>query len=115
MTTFIDGPACGQRLMLRRAPYFLRVVELNGKWDALDQLADEPEPNEKLYAYEMVGMPSFAFVDFGGKQKHLSGCYVFAQYKLVPPQPDDIDMRLTDRWRVWARAHAPAFCTEPKP
>ena len=115
MTTFEDGPAKGKHLMLRRAPYFLRVTEANGNWDALDQLADRSEPDEKLYAYEMIGLPGLCFVDCGGKQKHLSGRYAIASYRLVALQPDDIDMRLNDRWTTWCRAHAPAHCTEPKP
>jgi hypothetical protein len=47
MITFLDGPAKGQHLLLKRAPRFLRVTmtipsagpsELQvAKWDALDQ------------------------------------------------------------------------------
>lgn len=47
MTTFIDGPAKGQTLMLRRNPVYLIVTEENGKFDALDQLEDAPKPTEK--------------------------------------------------------------------
>lgn len=43
MSNFIDGPAKGVHLSLRRSPMFLRAVcEPNGKWDALDQLTDTP-------------------------------------------------------------------------
>ena len=55
MTTFIDGPAKGQHLALKRAPRFLRVVVADGKWDALDQIEDEPRPGELVYAYEVHG------------------------------------------------------------
>jgi hypothetical protein len=54
MTTFLDGPAKGQCLSLRRSPELLRVVELNGKWDALDQPEDEPKPGEKVHIYRLV-------------------------------------------------------------
>ena len=112
MTTFTDGPAKGQHLMLKRAPYFLRVTLLNAKWDALDQLTDQPEPLEKLFAYELVG---------GVGRIHIyapprgSGWFVIAEYRLITPQPDDADMRTTERWHAWTGAHAPSFCTEPKP
>ena len=57
MTTFVDGPAKGQRLRLKRAARFLRVTEANGEWDALDQLTDHPRTDEKLWAYEITGQP----------------------------------------------------------
>jgi hypothetical protein len=58
MTTFEDGPAKGQTLMLQRAPLFLRVViDPSGKVDALDQLTDKPASNEKIFAYVLTAEP----------------------------------------------------------
>ena len=49
MTRFLDGPAAGVLLALRRAPLYLRVVyhaKREEPWDALDQLADVPGEHE---------------------------------------------------------------------
>jgi hypothetical protein len=83
-------------------------------WDALDQLTDQPEPNETIYAYQIVGRPTAMFI-CGRGTKAASGMYACAEYRLVTPQPHDADMRTTDRWHAWTRAHAPSFTTEPKP
>lgn len=51
---FTDGPAEGVTLpALRRLPVFLRVVQdaASGKWDALDQLEDEPREGEVVHVY----------------------------------------------------------------
>jgi len=98
MTTFQDGPAKGQHLMLRRCARFLRVVEANGKWDALDQLHDEPRPEETLYAYEIVGEPGMMHLNAG---RGRGGCYPIATYRLVANQPTDADMRTTEAWHAW--------------
>lgn len=82
-----------------------------GHWDALDQLTDQPEPDEKIYAYECVCLPMRGFID-GSKYR---GPYVIAQYKLVSPQPSDTDMRTTAAWHAWTLAHAPGHCTDLKP
>lgn len=53
MTTFLDGPAKGQTLILKRSPEILRVVlePKTRKWDALDQPEDAPRPGEMVYIY----------------------------------------------------------------
>ena len=97
MTTFQDGPAKGQTLMLRRAARFLRVVEQGGKFDALDQISDKPQPLEKIYAYEIVGTAGMCHI------RRTGGCgfYAMANYKLVEPQPSDAEMRETKAWHDW--------------
>ena len=97
MTKFSDGPAAGIALMLKRAPVFLRVVEKSGKFDALDQLDDVPEPGEKLSAYTLASMPGMAFVD-GTKCR---GAYPIATYQMVAEQPTDEAMRDTTKWAKW--------------
>ena len=55
MTTFLDGPAKGQRLMLKNSPQQLRVVfdVATNTWDALDQPGDEPKHSEMVFDYEL--------------------------------------------------------------
>lgn len=117
MTEFLDGPAAGVVLMLRRSPKFLRVVaaKVNAKrqatffddssptltWDALDQLADTPNANETPYAYRLVSANGIACIR-SGKGK---GCYPMAKYTVVPHQPDDAVMRSTEQWQQWCWDH----------
>jgi hypothetical protein len=97
MTTFQDGPAKGKTLMLRRAPRFLRVVEKNGKFDALDQLDDKPEPGENLFAYEITGRPGMMHIHKRGG----GGWYPIANYRFIEPQPTDAEMRTIEAWHSW--------------
>ncbi len=101
MTHFEDGPAKGQTLMLKRAPQFLRVVEANGKWDALDQLDDKPEPQEKIYAYKRVGKPGMIHINMG--RKNHGGFFPMAEYRFCSEQPPDCGMRDKERWQWWCR------------
>jgi len=98
MTTFIDGPANGQTLTLKRSPKFLRVTEQHGKFDALDQLYDEPEAKETLYAYRLTADHGMVHLNFGGGR---GGFYAIAEYKFVESQPDDTVLLHRDAWREW--------------
>lgn len=98
MTTFQDGPAAGQKLMLKRAVMFLRVTYESGKWDALDQLTDKAKETEELFAYRIVGVPGHCHIRASGGR---SGFYVMATYKLVEPQPTDAQMRDNEAWSKW--------------
>lgn len=107
MTTFVDGPAAGQHLSLKRAPVFLRVVVADGglsgpKWDALDQLCDTPQRKEVIYAYRIVGQPSMVHINRG--RRGGSGFYQMAQYRLVLEQPSDAVMRSNFEWRAWCES-----------
>lgn len=104
MTTFVDGPAKGQTLMLKRSPCCLRVtVKETGdkskpvKYDALDQLEDKPEFGETVYVYELTAIPGVAFID-GAK---IHGRYSIAQYKLMNYQPSYAVLIDNDRWEQW--------------
>lgn len=109
MTTFEDGPAKGQNLMLRRAPVFLRVVERAGVWDALDQLEDTPAPDETIHAYALTAKPGGCHINRGGGR---GGFYVVAIYKQVNnPPPSDV-MRETDRWAQWCHERGPGYLAE---
>lgn len=103
MTSFTGGPASGLKLLLHRSPRFLRVVELDGKWDACDQLNDTPAPNEKIYAYELEDEPGRCHLYFGGGK---GGWYAIADYLFLSDQPCDADMRDTARWQAWCRRTA---------
>ena len=98
MTTFEDGPAKGQHLMLKCAARFLRVVEANGTWDALDQPTDTPRPEEKLYAYEIAGQPGMCHLNCG---RGRGGWYPIASYRFVKDQPPDAEMRSAEAWSRW--------------
>lgn len=91
----------GQTLMLHRAAYFLRVTEAGGKFDALDQPADEPMPGEKLYAYVVMEMPLLCHIRASGGR---GGMYPMATYRLCDPQPPDATMRDNATWRKWAES-----------
>lgn len=105
MIRLIDGEAAGETLMLRRAPKLLRVVKSpRGNWDALDQLSDQPKPNEKIFVYQRrddleVGTYHLCI---RGKGKKEGGWYARASYSVLPSQPADELVRTTDAWRQWA-------------
>ncbi len=79
MTSFLDGPAAGQRLMLKRAPRFIRVVTHGGKFDALDQLGDVPLPSEAIHVYEITGKPGGVHLNTRGKPG--GGFFTIAKYR----------------------------------
>lgn len=104
MTRFEGGPANGKNLMLKRipAPLFLRVTEKAGKFDALDQLTDEPEPGETLYVYRREGEPSWCHLNIAGGR---GGFFQMATYRFVEQQPDQATLLETDLWRAWTVAN----------
>ena len=103
MTTFADGPAKGQCLILHRAAQFLRVTESNGKFDALDQLGDTPRPEEKLYAYQITGQPAMCHI----RASRGGGFYAIATYRFVANQPSDGEMRVAGAWHDWCAKNSP--------
>lgn len=114
MSTFLDGPARGRNLTLRRAPIFLRVVFApGGAVDALDQLDDEPREDEAIVVYRRVSTPTVMFIDTWQADGTLTGRrYESADYRLVPTD-DNETVRDRDAWRAWCRAHAPAGSIDP--
>ena len=102
MIKFSDGPAMGQTLHLQRVPIFLRVVEKDGKWDALDQKDDEPRPGEKLYAYTLAEEPSRGFIDgtkYRGPFNHATYVYI------APSQPTQEQMATLPAWVAWCETN----------
>jgi hypothetical protein len=102
MTTFTNGPADGQILMISRAPHFLRVVESAGEFDALDQLDDKPTPEEAIHVYEIVGQPGMAFVDGTDPKtgKRFGRRVCIATYNYVG-EVSDARIRETEDWKAW--------------
>lgn len=102
MTRFLDGPAAGAVLMLRRAPTYLRAVQgPTGDWDALDQLTDEPGAAERIVVYRMERGPFRVHVN---RWRQGCGWYQGGEYLAVAPQPDDAAVRTTHAWRAYVTA-----------
>lgn len=102
MTSFKDGPAQGQSLMLKRAPIYLRVVQDgDGMWDGLDQPSDEPAATEKVFAYKITGQPGHCHINMG---RGRGGFYPIAEYAICPDQPTDAEMRSYCQWAAWCEA-----------
>lgn len=107
---FLDGPAAGTNLDLKRAPRFLRVViDCDGTVDALDQLNDAPKPTEAIHVYRRQGPPARYHVLC--TPRRLSGWHLTADYRLSAAQPDDATARDQHAWREWA---ARQFQTQAK-
>lgn len=103
MITLIHSPTEKQTLMLRRAPYFLRVVrDKLGKVDALDQLRDEPRDDEtiRVYVRDPGAMQRGVHLNTGGKKG--GGWFAVATYRVSPLQPSDDIMRRNGLWAEWA-------------
>ena len=104
MIRFLNGPAMGKTLMLKRAPRFLRVVQGNdGEFDALDQVDDSPRDDERIVVYEIKGKPAMVHLNMGRKG---GGWYPVAEYLIVPEQPEDAKVRSTPAWQAWCLARA---------
>lgn len=101
MAAFVDGPAEGLRLSLRRCPMYLRLVldRSTGGWDALDQPDDAPRESEDVYVYEILPHTwSQVFVRPGGRYE--SGSYRHRDD--VDVQGGRASLREAEQWRDWA-------------
>lgn len=110
MTRFLDGPAAGRTLWLRRAPLFLRfVMGPTGGGDALDMPEDIASDDETMTVYERVTPPRYTHVRMSGSRHgSRSGVYYGADYRLVKQPPDDRTARSNSAWREWSNAKAAA-------
>ena len=109
MSKFLNGPAAGTNLSLGRSPYFLRAVRAPGKtWDALDQLDDEPAPNEEIHVYRLASEPMNAHVDGRDPKngKRFGRWMSIADYVLHDEQPDDPTARDKQSWQQWCADQA---------
>lgn len=101
MIEFLDGPATGAKLNLKRTPVFLRVVmDQERQVDALDLPDDKPRAGERIYAYRIVDGTVITGFLCGLKGK---GCLQFrsALYKLCDTQPSIGTMVDHDKWVAW--------------
>ena len=116
MTTFLDGPAKGVTLELRRSPAFLRVTRSGEKWDALDQLDDEPFDEEVIFVYKVVSQPTHGFIDYRSKSGRREGRqFTNAEYRLYVFRPvDEAALRDNRRWGEWAQAEGEKLQAEGK-
>lgn len=112
MSRFIDGPAGGVELSLRRAPIMLRVVHMaprSAPWDALDQPGDSPAQGELVYVYRMLPADRSSVMRYHlscrGKGKSASGWYESASYEFLPDQPGDQHTRDNKAWAAWCDAN----------
>lgn len=104
MTKFLDGPAEGALLTIRRCPLYLRAVQgTDGKWDALDQLDDVAAPGETLVAYRRVGEAGVCLVDWTEGGRRRGGSFATGEYRVVEGQPDQKVMADNTLWRQWCQ------------
>ena len=104
MVRFHGGPADKVILQLRRAPFILRVVTgAQGEWDALDQLDDEPKPDEQIVVYRLLGHPQW--VHIRASKPGMSGRFAIADYECLRDQPADHQMRSNAAWQEWCIAN----------
>lgn len=101
MISFLDGPAHGESLNLRRAPVMLRVVHGHG-WDALDMPDDEPRSNESVWVYVQVGTPMVGHIR--ASRKELRGAFASATYRLLPVQPSPFYLS-NEQWGLWCEVN----------
>ena len=103
MTQFLDGPAEGATLFMKRAPLYLRAVrDPDGKWDALDRLDDAPAAGEEIAVYRRAGATTTMHIR-GGRRSGGCGFFKGGEYRLVEPAPQDADVRGTAAWRAWCQ------------
>ncbi len=120
MTTFLDGAAKDVVLHLQRSPLLLRVVvsfsnddsrDGGAKWDALDQLDDEPQACEEIYVYRLCREPGVVCIDGTDKRGRRKGWREpMAEYALNSVQPlSENELRFTKDWREWCQQQPAGF------
>lgn len=111
MVTFDDGPAAGARLSLQRSPLLLRIVQnAKDQIDALDQLDDVPESDERIAVYLLVRNDGNAFIDGRDPKtgKRFGRREAMASYELYDPQPTDEQARDPKKWHDWCATQVEA-------
>lgn len=88
-------------------PRFIRFVIQGTHWptlDVLDQIGDEPKPNEHVIAAVKVDE---SVVHFDGTRngKRCGWNEHSATYEPVPEQPPQDTLRNAALWREWAMSH----------
>lgn len=109
--TFRDGPAQGVELRnVERTPHYLRVTRAPTAddgvgWDCLDQLDDEPRPEEEIFVYRIQTLAHVCVrgMEADGIESGWRSVYEHA----TELHFDEETLRSTERWReaverVWA-------------
>ena len=109
-TTFIDGPAKGQALTLRRAPIMLRVVCKGGVWDALDQLEDKVRPGEEVHVYRLTGPANWMHMRCAKPSQ--GGMFFYGGYALSPFAPAEEVLRDNKLWSEWCNSSWEQLCPD---
>jgi hypothetical protein len=99
----LDYPFARKHLVLARTPRYLRFVITGNDWktlDALDQLDDQPEAGEAVFAAILKG---FGHVHFDGVRngKRYGELHRTTTYQLVDQQPPPEVLRDTTAWQNW--------------
>lgn len=92
-----EGPAAGcPMLCLKRFPFYLRIVRgIDGKWDALDQLDDDPAMGETIFIYKRTN----------SRAGHIKGATrATSGFMFLYRPTDDIDPAGMDDRGAWRAA-----------
>lgn len=103
-TLRVGGLRVGPTLTLSRRPKYLRFVATGSGFaglDALDLLADEPKPEEEIFAAVLVERGSL-HVDGVRNGKRFAEWLDTADYDLLAEQPSDEVLRDAAKWQAWA-------------
>ena len=102
-----DGPARHEGFFCRRAPRYVRVVKhaMTGRWDMLDQLEDEPEPDEIVHVYRRDGGVGVMFAC--GRGSGVTGRWPAARYRWMPEVVGE-EVRDIASWRAWCQGRSGA-------
>lgn len=90
-------------LTLRRAPPYLRFVMAGDDWktlDALDQLDDEPKPEERVIVAERVEQTP---CHIRASDKAKCGWHMQVKYTSIADQPPELVSRTTSLWQAWCQ------------
>lgn len=110
MSRFSGGLAHGVTIDMRRAPLLLRVVmDLTGRFDALDQPEDTPNRTETIVLYRLKCKPVGAHICIRGKNRAAGGWWEYGDYELAPLQPSDEILRDSAKYGEWCDANAEAL------
>jgi len=96
---FLDGPSKATQLELERTPIYLRVViDSKGAVDALDQLDDVAQDDERIYVYKAANR---VHVCRRGKGQR-SGWEEW--YSMLAMQPADAEVRTMEAWSMFVKS-----------
>lgn len=110
---FTNGPAGTTILQLRRYPVMLRVVCGPAGIDALDQLDDQAEPDERIYVYRLMERPASCHIDGVRNGRRFGEWTKIARYEVLPDgAPDDAVLRDNEKWMAWCNDNFAKLCPE---